>query len=138
MTIITTTQTTIDLQDGEAHLMGDGTFVLTQRCEQDQPQSVVLQEDDLRRLLGTGRTEGIAHSRLNELEETAQVIPFPRSAPNAPSGPDVFVRTEVTYLGDGTVGLDQGMGVVVLDVETLLDVLCPLLHDDTQSPPEGL
>ncbi len=47
----TNTQAAIGLQDGEAHHMGEGVFVLTQRCERNQPQSVVIQEDDLRRLL---------------------------------------------------------------------------------------
>lgn len=51
--MIDTLTPAIALIDGEAHHMGDGVFVITQRCENNEPQSVVLQEDDLRRLLGS-------------------------------------------------------------------------------------
>lgn len=47
------TKSAIELLDGEAHHMGEGVFVLTQRCEKNQPHSVVIQEADLRRLLET-------------------------------------------------------------------------------------
>jgi len=39
------------LDDGHAEVMGDGMFVLFQTVD-GVPQSVVLSEDDLRRLLG--------------------------------------------------------------------------------------
>lgn len=41
----------IQLQDGEAHYMGDGSFVVLQKCEMDGPQNVVIQEEDLRLML---------------------------------------------------------------------------------------
>lgn len=51
MTTISNTQTTIELMDGEALDMGDGSFMLVQQCETHGPQAIMIQEADLRRLL---------------------------------------------------------------------------------------
>lgn len=49
----TNTQSAISLHQGEAHHMGDGVFVLLQRDEKNQPQSVAVTAHDLRTLLGS-------------------------------------------------------------------------------------
>jgi hypothetical protein len=42
----------VELVDGVAESMGGGTFIVVQADEHGVPQTVVLQEDDLRRMLG--------------------------------------------------------------------------------------
>jgi hypothetical protein len=51
----TNTQTTneIEILDGTALDMGGGSFMLIQQCELHGPQSVLIEEADLRRLLAT-------------------------------------------------------------------------------------
>ncbi|QZP08167.1 hypothetical protein [Caenibius sp. WL] len=45
------TQATIEILDGEALDMGGGSFMLIQECDHYGPQRILIQEDDLRRLL---------------------------------------------------------------------------------------
>lgn len=49
----TNAKTAILINDGEAHHMGEGVFVLLQRDEKKKPQSVVVTADDLRHLLAS-------------------------------------------------------------------------------------
>ena len=50
----TNIQTTgIEILDGEALDMGNGSFMLVQQCELHGPQTVMIEEADLRRLLAT-------------------------------------------------------------------------------------